>query len=90
MLPEKNKKGIRSWMNCCLVLSLFLLWGGFSSSAQDYHIEFDHYTTRDGLSNGYVSSILPRFQGFYVDWNMNGLNRFDGINFRNIISIPMK
>lgn len=46
-------------------------------------IEFDHYATKDGLSNGYIHTILQDSRGFTWIGTANGLNRFDGITFKN-------
>ncbi|MBC8005009.1 MAG: hypothetical protein H7X84_06015, partial [Verrucomicrobia bacterium] len=46
-------------------------------------IEFDHYTTKDGLSNGYINTIFQDSRGFTWVGTANGLNRFDGITFKN-------
>jgi signal transduction histidine kinase/ligand-binding sensor domain-containing protein len=45
------------------------------------NIEFDHYTTNDGLSNGYVYCITQDRKGFIWIGTTNGLNRFDGLSF---------
>ena len=71
----------------CIIFCFSLLisvytWG------QSATIEFDHYTTKDGLSNGYVSSILHDYRGFIWTGTINGLNRFDGINFKNYYFDP--
>ncbi|HET6559238.1 MAG TPA: two-component regulator propeller domain-containing protein [Prolixibacteraceae bacterium] len=47
------------------------------------HIEFDHYTTREGLSNGYINTFLQDSRGFMWVGTSNGLNRFDGISFKS-------
>lgn len=54
--------------------------------AQSGNIEFDHYTTNEGLSNGYVGAILHDSKGFIWIGTANGLNRFDGITFKTYYS----
>ncbi len=49
---------------------------------QYQNLEFDHYTTNDGLSNGFVYSILQDSKGFIWIGTLNGLNRFDGLSFK--------
>ncbi|HKM94624.1 MAG TPA: two-component regulator propeller domain-containing protein [Prolixibacteraceae bacterium] len=49
---------------------------------QYQNIEFDHYTTNDGLSNGYINSILNDKTGFIWIGTANGLNCFDGLSFK--------
>ncbi len=52
------------------------------SFGQSNSIEFDHYSTDDGLSNSYVTAILQDSRGFMWFGTGNGLNRFDGISFK--------
>lgn len=42
---------------------------------------YDHFTTDNGLSNNYISSIVQDQYGFIWIGTNNGLNRFDGYNF---------
>lgn len=65
---------------------LFLFFISANSFGQSGNIEFDHYTTNDGLSNGYVNAILHDSKGFIWIGTANGLNRFDGINFKTYYS----
>ncbi|MEL6675248.1 MAG: two-component regulator propeller domain-containing protein [Bacteroidota bacterium] len=61
-----------------------LLW--FSTlaplSAQFVSFQFDRYSQDDGLSNGSVSSIVQDPKGFLWVGTDNGLNRFDGTDFK--------
>lgn len=50
---------------------------------QSNNIEFDHYTTNDGLSDGYINAFLRDSKGFMWIGTANGLNRFDGISFKS-------
>lgn len=43
------------------------------------------YTTDDGLSNSNVSDIVQDRNGFVWIATSNGLNRFDGSNFKTIL-----
>jgi signal transduction histidine kinase/ligand-binding sensor domain-containing protein len=69
-----------------LVFYLYAILIAANSFGQSNQIEFDHYTTNDGLSNGYVSSILQDSKGFIWLGTNNGLNRFDGISFKTYYS----
>lgn len=60
----------------CALLIAVNTWG------QSSQIEFDHYSTKEGLSNGYINSILQDSEGFIWIGTSNGLNRFDGITFK--------
>ncbi len=51
-------------------------------------LEFDIYTTNEGLSNGYINSIYQDKDGFIWMASGNGLNRFDGINFKTYYNNP--
>ena len=63
---------------CALMLSL-----NSKTLAQNKTYEFDHFTTNEGLSNGYVYCILRDSKGFIWVGTPNGLNRFDGISFKS-------
>ncbi len=58
------------------------------SNEQNLNIEFDHYTTKDGLSNGYVNSIVQDSRGFIWIGTLRGLDRFDGISFKEYLFDP--
>jgi signal transduction histidine kinase/ligand-binding sensor domain-containing protein len=73
------------------VLKIFLFYWilfltTFSVWSQSNSIEFDKYSTNDGLSNGYISSIYQDSRGFVWIGTSNGLNRFDGITFKTYYS----
>lgn len=51
------------------------------SNAQDIY-RFEHFDTKDGLSQSSVSSILCDKKGFLWIGTRNGLNRYDGFNFK--------
>ena len=65
-----------------LFFCFYALLTAVNSFGQSAHIEFDHYTTKDGLSNGYINSVLQDSEGFMWIGTSNGLNRFDGITFK--------
>jgi len=66
-----------------LLLIYFLFFISANSFGQSNTIEFDHYSINDGLSNGYINSILKDSKGFIWIGTANGLNRFDGISFKS-------
>jgi len=74
--------------NKILFLLLFATSVTLNSLVQATDIEFDHYTTKDGLSNGYINCILHDSEGFIWAGTANGLNRFDGISFKNYYFSP--
>ncbi len=65
---------------------IFLL--STNSFGQYQDIEFDHYTTNDGLSHGYVYCITQDSKGFIWIGTANGLNRFDGLSFKSYLFNP--
>ena len=74
----------KCWLLLLSFLILFL--NSANSFGQSGNIEFDHYTTNEGLSNGYVGAILHDSKGFIWIGTANGLNRFDGITFKTYYS----
>jgi signal transduction histidine kinase/ligand-binding sensor domain-containing protein/CheY-like chemotaxis protein len=50
--------------------------------AEEYDFQFEHLTVRDGLSHNNVICILQDSKGFIWFGTAEGLNRFDGYNFK--------
>ncbi|HET9279010.1 MAG TPA: two-component regulator propeller domain-containing protein [Flavitalea sp.] len=67
---------MRKFRSCGLLL-LFLPYGHLCSQQV-----FEHITTAHGLSNNVVNSILQDKEGFYWIGTVDGLNRFDGSDFK--------
>ncbi len=53
---------------------------------QDY--VFSHYGLKEGLSQSVVNCIFQDSEGYMWFGTQNGLNRFDGYNFKKFISNP--
>lgn len=51
-------------------------------NAQEKYLHFDHITTENGLSKSSITSILQDSKGFMWIGTFNGLNRYDGYEFR--------
>ena len=56
------------------------------ANAQDYY--FKHYQTENGLSHNAVFASLQDRNGFLWFGTMDGLNRFDGYNFKVFRRLP--
>ncbi|MDX2304368.1 MAG: two-component regulator propeller domain-containing protein [Microscillaceae bacterium] len=64
---------------------ILIFWGilwPFSLLAQPKTLEFERLTLRDGLSQSHVYCILQDKQGFMWFGTQDGLNRFDGYDFK--------
>lgn len=68
---------------CLLVcVVLWLLGGGSVGFAQTESVTFDHLTQEDGLSNNAIRTIFQDRKGFIWIGTEDGLNRYDGVQFR--------
>jgi len=68
------------------VITVLMLLASYTLPAQSFDYGFKHLTTDNGLSHDYTHSITRDKQGFIWFGTMNGLNRFDGIQFRTFTS----
>lgn len=67
---------------------LWILIIGSASQAQNPHINFDHISIKEGLSYDIVTSIIQDREGFIWIGTEDGLNRYDGYNFKIFKSDP--
>ncbi|MFW5820693.1 MAG: two-component regulator propeller domain-containing protein [Bacteroidota bacterium] len=71
-------------------ISLFLILNGVNSyglnDPQKIRLFFKSYTLDQGLSHNTVFSIEQDYQGFIWFGTHEGLNRFDGYEFKNIFT----
>ncbi|MBX2992050.1 MAG: ATP-binding protein [Bacteroidetes bacterium] len=66
-----------------LFLSLVLvLLGGVAFGQQPAQLNFRHFRVEDGLSQGSINAILQDHKGFIWIGTHDGLNRFDGVEFK--------
>ncbi|MEO0722906.1 MAG: response regulator [Bacteroidota bacterium] len=63
-----------------IVLLLGAAQGLVGQDAPNFHLQ--HYDTRDGLSNNWVSALATDSSGYLWIATQYGVNRFDGHNFR--------
>ena len=63
-----------------LLFFMLLLWSQFEASGQN--VTFDHLTIDQGLSNNTVYAIAEDQDGFLWFGTRDGLNRYDGYEFR--------
>src|SRR3569833_1399733 len=63
-------------------LTLFLLVIlPFAGLSQNPSLKFEHFGTRDGLSQVNINCIIQDSRGFMWIGSRNGLNRYDGYKF---------
>ncbi len=67
-----------------IILTLILLSGLSAYATSSTRLYFDHYNVRNGLSSNSVRYLLQDRYGFIWVATIDGLNRFDGFNFRHI------
>jgi len=65
----------------CLVI-LCIIYGAIACAQQSYDRKIVKYSSKDGLSYGFVTGIVQDDNGFIWLSTEDGLNRFDGINFK--------
>lgn len=58
-----------------------------SISVNGINLRFKHYMVEDGLSSNTVRCVLQDKKGFIWIGTEGGLNRFDGLTFRNFLNI---
>ncbi len=72
-------------MRLCLLFML-TCWS-FAMAQPPRH--FRHFTEKDGLSDSRVQAIVRDGQGFLWVGTANGLNRYDGYNFKHYLPDPI-
>ncbi len=78
---------LQAWVGKPLLLSLFVILNLSQATylyprESDINIKFEHLTVQQGLSDNTISCILQDSKGFMWFGTSNGLNRFDGYDFK--------
>ncbi len=55
----------------------------FASLSAQLHFSFSHYTSDNGLSQNSITAMFKDHKGYLWFATRDGLNRFDGYNFKN-------
>jgi signal transduction histidine kinase/ligand-binding sensor domain-containing protein/DNA-binding response OmpR family regulator len=76
-MTKKRKKKLLQWGTIFLTLMI----GPCICFAQQQSFQFQHFGTRDGLSQININCIIQDSRGFMWIGSRNGLNRYDGYNF---------
>ncbi|MCB0284119.1 MAG: SpoIIE family protein phosphatase [Calditrichaeota bacterium] len=71
------------------ILFIMILSGICTLYAQDDDLIFEHFNTSHGLSNNETHAVLQDSKGFLWIATQDGLNRFDGYNFKNYRNDPL-
>ena len=65
-----------------IIISLILIFGIESLDSLAQSIKFNHLTVEDGLSNNIVNTVIQDRTGFMWFGTEDGLNRYDGYEFK--------
>ncbi len=69
----------------CIIILICFLFLHPTVFAQGNKLEFEHFTTKDGLSQSTIACILQDNKGFMWFGTQNGLNKYDGYTFTNYL-----
>ncbi len=78
---------MRPLLTCCI--AVILISGGAPPTLSGQAVLLETLGIRDGLSQGFVSCLLLDREGFLWAGTKNGLNRYDGRQFKVFTSDPV-
>ncbi|MCF8369257.1 MAG: histidine kinase [Bacteroidales bacterium] len=70
----------------CFFISLKLI--GQLPAEEGIYLKFDNLNVKNGLSSNYILDILQDSKGYIWVATQNGLNRYDGFNFKSFFHNP--
>lgn len=82
MLNKRIKEGVSKGYNGIIKLVCLVLVVAFANSGAAQSILFRNYTVNNGLSSNTIWNIVQDDNGYMWFGTKNGLNRFDGYQFR--------
>ncbi|MDO6617724.1 EAL domain-containing protein [Shewanella sp. 6_MG-2023] len=76
---------IRPFLICAFFILQSISSSAFAIESNDYelNLNIETFTVDNGLSQPNVTSIVEDHQGYIWVGTVNGLNRFDGVNFKH-------
>jgi ligand-binding sensor domain-containing protein len=79
---------MKSWRSFLLLLYAYILHLNGFCQTQNSSIKFTHLTTKDGLCSPDILSIYQDKSGYIWFCTRDGLQRFDGKNFKTFYNNP--
>src|SRR5262245_49892693 len=71
----------------CLCLSAFVT-GKVCAQQLPVNLRFNKFTTENGLSDNFICDIIKDRKGYLWIATQNGINRFDGVEFKSFVNNP--
>ncbi len=78
----KKSNGILMRLKCKAIVLILFLFFILKNGRAEFDCIFEHLSTENGLSHGSVSGMLKDNRGFMWFATWDGINRYDGHNFK--------